>query len=100
MYYHACTVCKKKVLEDHAGFRCENCQRTYPESNLNYNFSVRVGDYSDTMYVQCMGEVGDAFVGMNAKDFHAISLENPEAVKKMLYRRMFLDHTVLIRANL
>ena len=51
MYYHACTVCKKKVLEDHAGYRCENCQRTYPESNLNYNFSVRMGDYSDTMYL-------------------------------------------------
>jgi hypothetical protein len=51
MYYHACTVCKKKLLEEHAGYRCQHCQCTYTEYNLNYNFSVRMGDYSDTMYV-------------------------------------------------
>ena len=47
MFYHACTVCKKKVSEDHAGFRCENCQRTYQDSNLSYNFSMQVSDFSD-----------------------------------------------------
>ena len=100
MFYHACTVCKKKVSEDHAGFRCESCQRTYPESNLSYNFSVQVGDFSDSVYLQCMGEVGDTLIGMTAKDFHAISLENPEAVKKILVRRMFQEYTLLVRATL
>jgi replication factor A1 len=87
-------------MEENSGFRCENCQRTFTESNLSYNYSVRIGDYSSTMYMQCMGEIGEAFIGMSAKDFHAVSTENPEAAKKMLHRRMFLDYTVLIRANM
>jgi hypothetical protein len=36
-----------------------------------------------------MGEVGDAFIGMSAKDFKAIALENPEGLKKSLFRRLF-----------
>ena len=59
-----------------------------------------MGDYSDTMYLQCIGEVGDAFIGMTAKDFAVFALENPEGLKKQLYRRMFQDYTVLIRANM
>jgi hypothetical protein len=36
-----------------------------------------------------LGEVGDAFVGMSAKDFVAISEANPEEMKKRMYTRLF-----------
>jgi len=69
MYYHACTACKKKVLPEQYGYRCENCQKSYDTANTSYNFSFRLSDVSTSMYVQALGEQGEAIVGLSARDF-------------------------------
>ena len=75
MFYPACPECKKKVIPDDSGrgWHCEKCQKVYEEPNWTYNFSVRVGDFTDDIYVQVLGEnVGDQILKMNAKDFKAM----------------------------
>ena len=47
-----------------------------------------------------MGEVGDTILGMAAKDHHSFYLSDPEALKKALYRRLFQEYTLLIRASM
>lgn len=39
MYYLACPACKKKVLDEVGGYRCENCSKSYGEAVPTYNFS-------------------------------------------------------------
>ena len=80
MFYMACKVCKKKVIDEHDGFRCERCDKNSQEAVPTYNFTVRVTDHTDSITLQCLGEVGQAFLGMDATDFHAIH-EDMEQVK-------------------
>lgn len=58
-FYMACPECKKKVLEEANGFRCENCTKFYQNANPTYNFSARVSDYSGSIVASFLGEVGE-----------------------------------------
>lgn len=66
MYYLGCPECKKKVLEENAGFRCENCNKVHATVNVNYSFSAKISDLSGNMFVSFMGEQGDTVMGMTA----------------------------------
>ena len=88
MYYPACPECKKKVMSQGAmvGGRgemwtCEKCNKTYNECNYTYNFSTRLGDLSDHMYANVLGEVqGDELVGMKAKELKDMIDSDPNQI--------------------
>jgi len=40
MYYLACNECKKKVMEEGVGFRCETCNKVMTTCNVNYTLTV------------------------------------------------------------
>ena len=77
MFYTACKTCKKKVYDIQEGYRCEKCDKVYPDCVPTYNFTVKVCDHTDSVSVQCLGEVGQAFMGMDCTEFHTIH-EDPE----------------------
>ena len=64
MFYMGCKTCKKKVYDEHEGYRCDKCNKIYQEAVPSYNFSVKVQDLADSILLQCLGEVGEAFLGM------------------------------------
>ena len=49
MFYLGCPVCKKKVVDDGQGYRCEKCMKTHEDAVPTYNFSIRVSDCTDSM---------------------------------------------------
>lgn len=83
MWYTACTDCKKKVNPaDAVGggdygqegenkrtqWYCERCAKHFDECAYTYNFSMRIGDESDAIYVQVLGEYpGNEIIGMSAQ---------------------------------
>lgn len=71
MFYLACPVCKKKVIEEGMDqYSCERCSRTFEAVVPTYNYSVKVSDFTHTITLQCMGEVGETFMGMSAQKFY------------------------------
>ena len=69
LFYTACKECKKKVNPSDLGYFCEKCRKEYQECDYAYNFTLRIGDYTSSIYAQVLGEsVGNAFWGMTAKD--------------------------------
>lgn len=92
MWYTACTQCKKKInptevgynggggydeygqqapsnLEEKKGpkWHCEKCNQHFEDCNYTWNFSMKIGDESDSVYAQVLGEYpGDDIIGMNA----------------------------------
>jgi replication factor A1 len=48
-FYLACPEdsCKKKVIEESVGWRCENCNKTYPNCNPTYMVRAKISDVSD-----------------------------------------------------
>lgn len=99
MFYHACEVCKKKVMPDGAGFSCESCNRTFKKSVPTYNFSIKVSDCSGSISIGCFGEIGETVLGINCQQFFAIH-EDAHAVKELTLNRLHENPmTLVIRAK-
>lgn len=64
-YYPACPSdsCMKKVSEDQGGFRCENCNKTYPDFKPTYMVSAKISDFTNSIYVNFAREQGDFLMG-------------------------------------
>ena len=100
MFYLACKDCKKKVTNEAESFHCERCSKTFDEAVPTYNFSVKVSDMSGTEIVQCMGDIGEAFMGMSCTEFYQIR-DDLEQIKAQAQDCMMKKHfTLTIRARL
>ena len=73
LFYLACITCKKRVSDCRTGYRCERCNKTYGDAVPTYNFSAKVSDLSCTISLQCLGETGEAFMGLPCTEFFEIA---------------------------
>jgi replication factor A1 len=69
MYYYGCPDCKKKVLEENVGYRCENCNKVHGNANLNYTYTAKVSDFTGSIFVSFVGEIGESILEMNSSEF-------------------------------
>ena len=70
MSYNACPDCRKKVQEEPAGYRCENCNKVHMTMNPTYMLMAKIADLSGSIYIQFTRELGDAIMnGMSARQF-------------------------------
>ncbi len=97
MFYLACEVCRKKVLEDPTGrgYHCENCNRHFENANPTYNFSIKVSDCSGTIMLSVFGEIGETILGISAREFHKIH-EDTAAVKELTMNVLHVNALALV----
>ena len=99
MFYLACVQCKKRVKDSKTGYRCEKCNQTFSEAVPTYNFEAKMSDLSDTISLQCLGEIGEAIIGMPCSDFYNIA-EDADQVKAQVRKMLFQKMRLVIRAKL
>jgi len=68
VFYPACPNddCRKKVIEEAGAYKCENCQKTYPDFKPTYMISAKISDFTDSLYVNFTRDQGEAIIGMPA----------------------------------
>uniref|UniRef100_A0A1A7Y467 Replication protein A subunit n=1 Tax=Iconisemion striatum TaxID=60296 RepID=A0A1A7Y467_9TELE len=67
--YQACPTqdCNKKVVDQHNGmFRCEKCDKDFPNFKYRLILSANIADYADNQWVTCFQESAEAILGQNA----------------------------------
>ena len=90
-FYLACPECKKKVMEESCGWRCESCDRAQPTCVPTYMLLAKIADVSETLFVNFYGDEGTALMGLKAdklrelKDQGDIQVIN-EVYQDRLYR--------------
>ena len=99
MSYPACPSegCNKKVLESGTGWRCEKCDRSYPEPDHRYILSLTVSDYSGQTWVQCFNDVGVQILGMSAKELLELKNSDESAFKDYIQSRQFALYDFRVR---
>lgn len=68
LMYCACPVenCKRKVNEVSPGaFRCEACDKTFPNFVPTYMITAKIADFTDSIYINFAREHGTAIMGMS-----------------------------------
>ena len=68
-YYLSCPDCRRKVVDELEGFRCENCNKSFSRSFPTYIMTVKFQDATGDMYIQFARELGDQIMGMTAEEF-------------------------------
>ena len=67
--------CNKKVTEiSGQGWRCENCEQTYPKPEYRYILSMAVADWSGPAWLQGFNDAGLAVFGKTANELQEIKV--------------------------
>ncbi|MEQ2243162.1 60S acidic ribosomal protein P1 [Ilyodon furcidens] len=69
--YRACPSgdCNKKVIDQQNGFyRCEKCNREFPNFRYRLILSANLADFGDNQWVTCFQETAEVLLGRNAEE--------------------------------
>lgn len=66
-FYLACPECKKKVMEESCGWRCESCDRAQPTCVPTYMLLAKIADVSDAQFINFYRDEGTALMGLKAE---------------------------------
>ena len=65
IFYPACPTdnCRRKVVEEANGFKCEHCGKTYITFTPTYMITAKISDFTESIYVNFAREHGTALMG-------------------------------------
>lgn len=70
----------KREDAENAGplWHCERCNKHYDRCHWTWNFTVKLGDQSDLVYAQCLGDYpGTDIIGMTAGELRSLAESDP-----------------------
>jgi len=87
-YYTGCPHCRRKIALKESNGTCPHCSKNYEEIKYFYSFLLFVADGSGQCWLQAFGEVGEALLGISAR----------ELVKWTKESRIWEDHPAVVAA--
>lgn len=98
--YQACPSqdCNKKVLDQQNGmFRCEKCDKEFPNFKYRLILSANIADYGDNQWVTCFQESAEAILGQNAAYLGQLKDSNEAAFDEVFQQANF--NTFIFRSR-
>lgn len=98
--YQACPTqdCNKKVVDQQNGmFRCEKCDKEFPNFKYRLILSANVADYGDNQWVTCFQESAEAILGQNAAYLGQLKDSNEAAFDEVFQHANF--NTFIFRSR-
>lgn len=101
--YQACpsSNCNKKVLDQHNGlYRCEKCNRDYPNFQYRFLLSANLADFGDNQWVTCFQETAEVLLGHSADRLGQLRETDEEAFELVFQKANFTTHIFKNRVKL
>ncbi|ELU09821.1 hypothetical protein CAPTEDRAFT_172916 [Capitella teleta] len=101
--YMACPQadCNKKVVDQANGYyRCEKCQKEFPNFKWRMILSANVADFSDNQWVTCFQESAENVLGISADELGKLRSENEAAFDKVFDESVFKSYVMTLRAKM
>ncbi|KAM6960970.1 replication protein A 70 kDa DNA-binding subunit [Aplochiton taeniatus] len=101
--YQACPnqECNKKVVDQHNGmFRCEKCDKEFPNFKYRLILSANIADHLDNQWVTCFQETAEAILGQNAAYMGELKDTNEAAFEEIFQRANFNTFVFRIRVRM
>lgn len=97
--YPACPECKKKVLMEENGWRCEKCQKTFPSPDYRYLITLSVEDATSQIFVSGFDELGNALLKMSANELIALKDNDAHVAQQVFTRALFQTFNFKVKAK-
>ncbi|MEE6469177.1 hypothetical protein FKM82_008528 [Ascaphus truei] len=101
--YQACPSpeCNKKVIDHQNGlFRCEKCDKEFPNFKYRLILSANIADFAENQWVTCFQESAEAILGQNATYLGELKEKNEQAFEEVFQNANFHSYTFRVRVKL
>ncbi|NXL47901.1 RFA1 protein, partial [Podilymbus podiceps] len=101
--YQACPSqdCNKKVIDQQNGlYRCEKCDREFPNFKYRMMLLVTIADCLDYQWVTCFQESAEFILGQNAAFLGELKEKNEQAFEEVFQNANFNTYEFRIRVKL
>ncbi|XP_028662480.1 replication protein A 70 kDa DNA-binding subunit [Erpetoichthys calabaricus] len=101
--YQACPTqdCNKKVVDQQNGFyRCEKCDKEFPNFKYRLIISANIADFGDNQWVTCFQEAAEAILGQNAAYLGELRDSNEQAFEEVFQNANFRTYIFRNRVKL
>ncbi|CAM2104241.1 replication protein A 70 kDa DNA-binding subunit [Caretta caretta] len=101
--YQACPSqdCNKKVIDQQNGlYRCEKCDREFPNFKYRMILSVNIADCQENQWVTCFQESAEVILGQNAAFLGELKEKNEQAFEEVFQNANFSSYEFRIRVKL
>lgn len=102
IFYPACLGdnCRRKVIEEQAGYRCEHCGKTFTSYQPTYMITAKISDFTESIYVNFAREHGNALMGMDAAKFKEFrETESEETVQEFFDSLLFKTLNIMVKGK-
>uniref|UniRef100_A0AAQ6A8A5 Replication protein A subunit n=1 Tax=Amphiprion ocellaris TaxID=80972 RepID=A0AAQ6A8A5_AMPOC len=101
--YQACPSadCNKKVIDQQNGlYRCEKCNRDFPNFKYRLLLSANLADFGDNQWVTCFQETAEVLLGHSAETLGQLRDTDEDALDEVFQKATFRTHIFKNRAKL
>ncbi|CAN9501139.1 unnamed protein product [Ophioblennius macclurei] len=101
--YQACPTaeCNKKVIDQHNGrYRCEKCNREFPNFKYRLLLSANLADSGDNQWVTCFQETAETLLGHTAEHLGMLRDTDEDAFDEVFQKATFQSHVFKSKAKL
>ncbi|KAK3084764.1 hypothetical protein FSP39_018496 [Pinctada imbricata] len=100
--YQACPTeqCNKKVVDQGNGmYRCEKCNREFPNFKYRMMLSANLGDFSDNQWITCFHDSAEMVLGRNAEELGSLRESNESEFDQVFQEALFKSYVFQLRAK-
>ncbi|XP_067464395.1 replication protein A 70 kDa DNA-binding subunit-like isoform X1 [Thunnus thynnus] len=101
--YQACPSadCNKKVIDQQNGlYRCEKCNKEFPDFKYRFLLSANLGDFGDNQWVTCFQETAEVLLGHSAETLGQLRDTDEAAFDEVFQKVSFTTHIFKNRVKL
>ncbi|KAM4547218.1 replication protein A 70 kDa DNA-binding subunit-like [Fundulus diaphanus] len=101
--YQACPSadCNKKVIDQQNGFyRCEKCNREFPNFKYRLLLSANLADFGDNQWVTCFQETAEVLLGRKAEELGQLRETDEAEFDEVFQKVNFTTHIFKNRVKL
>lgn len=101
--YQACPSddCNKKVIqESQTEYRCEKCNKLYPDFQYRLMLSVKLSDFTGNEWVTCFQDTAEKLLGISAAELGNLKDSNEAEFDKAMNKINFTSHNFKMRARM
>ena len=100
--YKACpsSDCNKKIIaESETEFRCEKCNKTYPNFKYRLMCTVKVADHTSQEWITCFNDTGEKIVGMTAAELGSCRDNDLDKFDEIMAKLNFRSYVFKLRSR-